>query len=123
MHGAALPAHAEQPAHAHGGADMQMPATDGADHAAASHAGHDGTGAPHAAHQCTCPGGCCATSPVALLGHTLRVALALPAAVHAAIAVPAGTVELAESPQLSLPMANGPPAVRTTLRSAAQYTT
>lgn len=123
-HGAALPTHAEQ-AHAHGTADMAMPAADDATQPPASHAGHAGHGdknSPHAAHQCTCPGGCCATSPMALAGAALRITPAWSVARRVVIAAPA-TIDLAESPQLSLPMANAPPAVRQTPRRAAQQTT
>jgi hypothetical protein len=120
MHGAALPAHME---HAHGAADMPMPATDGEAPSSASRGGHGDSSSPHAAHQCTCPGSCCATALVALLGHTLRVALSIPVAVRVEIAAPTDTVELVESPQLALPFANAPPAFRITLRSAAQQTT
>lgn len=124
MHGVVLPAQAE---HAHTAANMRMPAADGGAAPSESHAGHGATsggpGSPHAAHQCTCPGGCCATSPVALLGHTLRVALALPVVARGEIAAPTDTVERAESPQFALPFANAPPAFRITLRSAAQHTT
>jgi hypothetical protein len=122
-HGAALPPHAGQAAHLHAGATMPMPAADGAAPSVASHAGHDGTGTPHAAHRCTCPGGCCATSLVALIGHALHAVPAFPLAIRAHVAAPADAIELAESPQLSLPLANAPPAFRITLRSAAQLTT
>jgi hypothetical protein len=122
MHGVALPAQSE---HVHA-ANMAMPAGDAESAPSASHADHDGAGgnpaSPHAAHQCTCPGGCCATAPVALLGHTLAV-LDLPIAPRSHVAAPTGTVELAESPQLALPFANAPPEFRGTLRSAAQHTT
>lgn len=127
MHGVALPVHLEHVAHAHAAADMPMPETNADVPTEGPHAGHGGTNgdpaSPHAAHQCTCPGGCCATAPVALLGHTLRVPLALTVVPCAAIAAPTDSIELAQSPQLALPLANAPPAFRITLRSAAQQTT
>lgn len=99
-----------------------MPAGDPDVAPAPVHESH-GTGTPHTAHRCTCPGGCCSTTPVGLLAHTLRATFAAHVRVIVHVAEPGDTIELAVSPQLALPRANAPPPIRTTLDDAAQYTT
>jgi hypothetical protein len=120
MHGSALPVHSE---HAHSAAHMPMPAANPDAPATRAPMHHEAPGSPHAAHQCTCPGGCCSTTPVGLLAHTLRVAFAMRTGAPVRVAQPTDTIDLASSPQLALPPANGPPASRVTLQNAAQHTT
>jgi len=121
-HGATLPPRVSQPEAQHAGHDMAMPAADGAAPAAAQHANHGGH-SQHATHQCTCPGGCCATTPVSLTEHALSAALGLSFDVRATLARPADAVQLAANPQLAQPPANAPPSSPRTLPDAAKPTT
>jgi hypothetical protein len=121
MHGAVLHAPAPQ-ADLHA-ADMQMPASSLDAALAGAHSGHNVPDSNHAGHKCTCPGGCCGTTPAGLLAHTLSTSLALHVSSPARVAHPTDAIEIAASPQLALPFANAPPEFGVTLQNAAHYTT
>ena len=120
-HGAQLPppaAHMQVPA-----AHMQMPAAEHDASPAGARSGHSAPDSHHTGHQCTCPGGCCGTSPVGLRAPSLGAPLALQVDVLARAAQPGDAIELESSPQLALPFANAPPALRVTPHSAAHSLT
>ncbi len=116
-HGAQLPAVAQ--AQSDMPLDMQMSPVEHDASVAHAHSGHDAPDSHHAGHQCTCPGGCCSSTPFALRAPQVRAPVALQIAVASCITEPTNTVELASRPQLTLPLANAPPALRVTPHNAA----
>jgi hypothetical protein len=116
-HGVGVLAQAEAPP----AATMDMPAGEAMPPALHAHASH-GSHMPdshHGAHQCTCAGCCCGSWPVALRTNPLRASLDALVASISRVDHPSDAVELASSPQLVLPFAHAPPAVRVTLQHAA----
>jgi hypothetical protein len=78
----------------------------------------------HAAgHLCTCPGGCCGSSPVGLRIDAPASLVASVTLDAGAAAFPAATVADAASPQLRLALANAPPALRASSQGAAHHST
>ena len=101
---------------------MQMAAAGHDMPASGSHAG--GTNdSHHAGHQCTCPGGCCASGPVALRTGALLAAPAMHVEAASRIDSPRDAIALAPSVQVALPYPNAPPSLRVPLQHAASVTT
>ena len=122
-HGAQLPTAAAQ-SQPDMPLDMQMPAAEHeAPPVAHGHSNHDAPASHHAGHQCTCPGGCCSSTPFGLRAPQVHAPVALQIAVASYITGPTDTVELASSPQVVLPPANAPPAFRVTHHNAANTLT
>jgi hypothetical protein len=121
-HGAQLPTAAAQ-AQPDMPLDMQMPATEHDAPVAHGHSHHDAPASHHTGHQCTCPGGCCSSTPFGLRAPQIHAPVALQITVASYIAEPTDMVELASSPQLALPLANAPPALRVTPHHAANTLT
>jgi hypothetical protein len=92
-------------------------------HGAATH-DHGGTNDSHqAGHQCTCPGGCASGTPVGLRAPVVRAPAPVHIDVSSRIARPADVARLASSPQIALPFAHAPPALRVTPQHAAHSLT
>jgi hypothetical protein len=102
-------------------AAMDMPA---GEEMAVVHAPADGAHGHHAAgHVCTCPGGCCSSSPLSLhVGNPASLA-ALVLLDGGASALPAAALTPSQSPQLRLALANAPPAARASSQGAAHHST
>ncbi len=120
MHGASV--HAETPPPA-AIAAMPMAAGETMPVAVHAHATHGAPESNHAAHQCTCPGGCCSSTPVGLSAPSLSAPLALHVDVPSRVAEPADAIDRAPNPQIALPFSHAPPASGLTLQSAAHSLT
>jgi hypothetical protein len=122
MHGAAVHALVEDappaPAAMAMAAGGEMPAT-----AVHAHATHGAPDSHHAGHQCTCPGGCCSTTPVGLGAPPQRARLGIDVEVPARLPQPTDAVEVASRPQLALPFAQAPPSIQVTPHHAAHSLT
>jgi hypothetical protein len=101
---------------------MQM-AADGHDMPAGGSNAGGTNDSHHVGHHCTCPGGCCASGPVALHTGALLAAPAMQVEAASRIDAPRDAIALAPSPQVALPYPNAPPSLRVPLQHAASLTT